>query len=153
MQGLDQALQDERGIGDVLQPALGHTRHLFQRRQRLRGDEAGDAQGVARRHFELLDDFERIELLLHPDQGEIAPGAADRVEGLVGKAALVRFELAADDFGDALGLQRFGRAQRKRAQRQGDARALGQVEQFETGPAEIADHANRVEMAAAHALG
>ncbi len=153
LQGLDQALQDERGIGDVFQPPLGDARHLFQRRQGLRGDEAGDAQGFARRHLELLDDFQRIELLLHPDQGQVAPGAADGVERLVAEAALAGFQFAADDLRHALGLQRLGGAQRERAERQGDAGTGGQVEQFQAGPAQVADHTRGVEMAAAHALG
>ena len=79
-QPLDQALQHHGGVGQGLQAALGDALDPLQRAARLAGDEAArppaPRAGSSRTGGRSPADSRHA----HVQQGQVAPGAADRVE-------------------------------------------------------------------------
>ena len=157
VQPLDETFEHHCRVGQVLEPPLGNALDPLEGSPRLLADEPRQIQDVPPSDLVLMEDLQRVIGDPHVKKGEIAPCAANRVEG-VGAEGLA-------DIGAHDPLHRrphAGRVEaiwlldRKRPKGEGDAgawRLPAEADQLEARPAQIAHQPARRGRAREHPQG
>ena len=141
---LDQTLKYDGGVGNGVQTPFGNPFDPFQRASGLAGDDARGGQRLVGADLVLVDDPQWVTGDAHLQQRQVSPTAANRIEGVGAEPArdgLQDLSRAGADLDRVEGVRAF---QRERAERNGDAaagRAAAHLDQFEAGPAQVANHA------------